>query len=77
MDVTFIRERLFRPFDTTKGDTGMGIGAYDSREYLRALDGDLSVVSRPGQGTVFTIRIPMLDKALAEKLQELDTEARV
>ena len=77
MDEPFIRERLFRPFDTTKGDTGMGIGAYDSREYLRALDGDLSVVSKPGQGTLFTIRIPMLDKALAEQLQELDTEARI
>ncbi|MCW9058186.1 MAG: PEP-CTERM system histidine kinase PrsK [Gammaproteobacteria bacterium] len=76
MDDAFIRERLFRPFDTTKGDTGMGIGAYDSREYLRALQGDLTVASKPGQGTVFTIRIPLLDKAMAEQLQELDTEAR-
>jgi signal transduction histidine kinase len=77
MDEAFIRERLFRPFDTTKGDTGMGIGAYDSREYLRALDGDLTVASKPGQGTVFTIRIPLLDEMLAEQLQELDTEARI
>lgn len=77
MDDAFIRERLFRPFDTTKGDTGMGIGAYDSREYLRALQGDLTVVSKPGQGTVFTIRIPLLDEAMAEQLQELDTEARM
>lgn len=77
MDDAFIRERLFRPFDTTKGDTGMGIGAYDSREYLRALQGDLTVVSKPGQGTVFTIRIPLLDEAMAKQLQELDTEARM
>ena len=76
MDENFIRDRLFRPFDTTKGDTGMGIGAYDSREYLRALEGDLTVASKPGQGTVFTIRIPLLDKRLAEQLQELDAEAR-
>lgn len=75
MDAGFIRDRLFKPFDTTKGDTGMGIGAYDSREYLRALDGDLSVASRPGEGTVFTIRIPLLDAGLAERLQELDGEA--
>lgn len=77
MDDAFIRERLFRPFDTTKGDTGMGIGAYDSREYLRALQGDLTVASKPGRGTVFTIRIPLLDEAMAEQLQELDTEARI
>ena len=77
MDETFIRERLFRPFDTTKGDTGMGIGAYDSREYLRALDGDLSVVSKPGKGTMFTIRIPLLDQGIADQLQELDSEARI
>jgi signal transduction histidine kinase len=77
MDQAFIRDRLFRPFDTTKGDTGMGIGAYDSREYLRALDGDLTVVSKPGQGTIFTIHIPLLDVVLAEQMQELDMEARV
>ncbi len=76
MDQAFIRDRLFRPFDTTKGDTGMGIGAYDSREYLRALDGDLTVISKPGHGTVFTIRIPLLDAALAERMQKLDTEIR-
>ena len=76
MDQVFIRDRLFRPFDTTKGDTGMGIGAYDSREYLRALDGDLTVISKPGHGTVFTMRIPLLDAALAERMQELDREAR-
>lgn len=76
MDELFIRDRLFRPFDTTKGDTGMGIGAYDSREYLRALDGDLTVLSKPGHGTVFTIRIPLLDAAVSERMQQMDKEAQ-
>jgi putative PEP-CTERM system histidine kinase len=60
MDATFIRERLFRPFDTTKGDTGMGVGAYDSREYIRTLGGDIAVTSAPGKGTVFRISLPLV-----------------
>jgi putative PEP-CTERM system histidine kinase len=59
MDEAFIRERLFRPFASTKG-TGMGIGAYESRAYVQELGGDIQVSSRPGQGTCFTIRIPLL-----------------
>lgn len=58
MDPEFIRTRLFKPFDTTKGLTGMGIGAYESREYIRSLGGDLSVKSQPGRGTVFSFLIP-------------------
>lgn len=27
----FIENRLFKPFDTTKGNSGMGIGAYDAK----------------------------------------------
>jgi putative PEP-CTERM system histidine kinase len=51
MDAAFVRERLFRPFDTTKGPRGMGIGAFQMREYVRSLGGDLEVVSEPGRGT--------------------------
>ena len=59
MDEAFIRERLFKPFDTTKGLTGMGIGAYESREYIRALGGDLQVKSVPGHGSLFLFKIPL------------------
>lgn len=59
MDEEFIRERLFKPFETTKGLTGMGIGAYESREYIRSLGGDLSVRSEPGKGSLFVISIPL------------------
>ncbi|MHB1514324.1 MAG: XrtA/PEP-CTERM system histidine kinase PrsK [Acidiferrobacteraceae bacterium] len=61
MDESFIRERLFRPFDTTKGNSGMGVGAYETREFVRALGGDVQVYSQPGQGTTFRIQIPYLD----------------
>ncbi len=58
MDEKFIRERLFKPFDTTKGNTGMGIGAYECREFLRGIGGDVCVASTPDVGTRFQLYIP-------------------
>lgn len=58
MDESFVRERLFKPFDTTKGAKGMGIGAFQIREYLRSLGGAVQVDSAPGAGTKFTLVFP-------------------
>jgi len=55
MDAAFVRERLFRPFDTTKGARGMGIGAFQIREYVRSIGGDVEVSSEPGKGTRMTL----------------------
>jgi putative PEP-CTERM system histidine kinase len=63
MDEEFIRNRLFKPFFTTKSSKGMGIGAYQAREYVRSMGGAISVSSTPGQGTVFAIRLPLTDPA--------------
>jgi len=60
MSDQFIRERLFSPFDSTKGLTGMGIGVYESRNVIQAMGGDLSVSSTPDQGTCFSVTIPCL-----------------
>lgn len=60
MDDTFIRTRLFAPFDSTKG-AGMGIGAYECRETLRALGGEVEVTSTPGTGTRFRLTLPIED----------------
>ncbi len=57
MDLAFVRDRLFRPFDSTKGADGMGIGAYQLRETVRSIGGDLSVESHPGEGTAITITL--------------------
>ncbi len=59
MSAEFIRERLFRPFDSTKGSEAMGIGAYQAREYVRTLGGQLEIGSEPGVGTTFSIRLPI------------------
>jgi putative PEP-CTERM system histidine kinase len=58
MDDDFIRNRLFRPFDTTKGNAGMGIGMYESREFIQELGGEIQVVSTPGEGTLIHLLIP-------------------
>ena len=57
MSQEFIRERLFRPFDSTKGSESMGIGAYQARDYVRALGGQMEVSSQVGVGTTFVIRL--------------------
>jgi len=58
MDAAFVRDRLFRPFDTTKGAAGMGIGAYQARHVVHLAGGELDVTSRVGVGTTFTVRLP-------------------
>jgi putative PEP-CTERM system histidine kinase len=57
MSRAFVDTRLFRPFTSTK-EHGMGIGAFESREYVRELGGSLTVDSAEGRGTTFTIRLP-------------------
>jgi len=59
MDADFIQNRLFKPFDTTKGNAGMGMGAYESRQIVRNLGGEMSVKSKVGEGTIITIRLPL------------------
>ncbi|MEO1037401.1 MAG: XrtA/PEP-CTERM system histidine kinase PrsK [Pseudomonadota bacterium] len=58
MTAEFIRDQLFSPFVSTKGSQGMGIGVYQTREYLRMIGGDLYVESSPGQGTTMRLAIP-------------------
>jgi putative PEP-CTERM system histidine kinase len=59
MDNKFIAERLFKPFDTTKGNAGMGIGVYEARDYILKHSGQIAVESIPGEGTTFTIKLPL------------------
>jgi putative PEP-CTERM system histidine kinase len=62
MSAEFVRNRLFKPFDSTKPG-GFGIGAYEARELVKAMAGRLEVESREGLGTRFVIRLPRADAA--------------
>ena len=57
MDPDFVRDRLFQPFSSTKA-SGFGIGAFEARSLITAMGGRISVESRPGSGTQFTIHLP-------------------
>lgn len=72
MTPEFIRDDLFRPFASTKSD-GFGIGAYESREYVRELGGTLEVISVMGTGTNIRITLPAVGVAIPSP----DTEQRV
>lgn len=55
------RAKLFRPFFTTKGITGTGLGLWVSKEIVDRHRGSLHVRSRQqpgGHGTVFTLFLP-------------------
>ncbi len=61
MDKSFIRDRLFKPFDTTKGNAGMGIGVFEARQYVQDHGGSLEVVSKPGEGSKFILKLLLSD----------------
>jgi|CXWL01.1.fsa_nt_gi putative PEP-CTERM system histidine kinase len=60
MTEEFVRTRLFRPFNTTK-HSGMGIGSYESFQYIRELGGSMSVDSKVDEGTVITVLLPLFE----------------
>ncbi|HEU5481615.1 MAG TPA: XrtA/PEP-CTERM system histidine kinase PrsK [Sphingomicrobium sp.] len=56
MDADFVRSRLFQPFASTKPD-GFGIGGFEAQTLVTAMGGRISVESRPGEGSQFTIHL--------------------
>lgn len=58
MSPDFVRSKLFKPFVSSKSG-GFGIGAYEARELVRAMQGRLDVESREGLGSRFVVRMPL------------------
>ncbi len=58
MTEDFIKNDLFKPFKTTKGNKGMGIGVYEAREIIHAIGGQIEVRSEVNVGTCFKLKMP-------------------
>ena len=69
MTPEFIRDHLFKPFQSSK-TSGMGIGAYESQQYVTSLGGRMEVASAPGAGTRVRVMLPALRPAGAAAVQE-------
>jgi signal transduction histidine kinase/CheY-like chemotaxis protein len=52
-----LHRRLFRPFVTTKGRQGTGLGLYISRQILRDAGGEIEADTAPEGGARFTLRL--------------------
>ncbi len=54
--------RIFEPFFTTKGKLGSGLGLSASHGIIMRHQGEIVVVSEPGEGTRFEVRLPICEK---------------
>ncbi len=67
MSEEFIQNHLFKPFQTTKTN-GMGIGAFESYQYLHELGGKIIVESKLDKGTTVTILLPLFHAVPASEI---------
>ncbi len=56
-----VQERLFEPFFTTRSE-GTGLGLAIVRAVVTAHEGEVRVDTTPGQGTCFTVTLPLYNK---------------
>ena len=56
-------ENLFRPFQTTKGNLGNGLGLYVSKNIIDRHNGELRIESQPMVGTRVTVILPGVEDA--------------
>jgi signal transduction histidine kinase len=54
-----IREKIFKPFFSTKGEKGTGLGLAICGKIIAQHRGEIKVESEPGAGTAFTIFLPV------------------
>lgn len=62
MSDEFLKTKLFKPFITTKGNKGMGLGVFEVKELVSKEGGEVYVESKQGEGTLFRISLPFVKK---------------
>ena len=60
---------MFELFHSTKGNRGTGLGLAVARKIVEEHDGSISVKSAPGEGTTFTVRLPVYAGSSADPSQ--------
>ena len=60
MSAAFLKDSLFRPFQSTK-KKGLGIGMFQSRMIVEAHGGSIRVESETGKGSTFRVSLPVKD----------------
>ena len=60
MSAAFMRDSLFRPFQSTK-KKGIGIGMFQSRMIVEAHGGSIRAESETGKGSTFQVSLPVKD----------------
>ena len=71
MTPEFIRDRLFKPFQTTK-QAGMGIGAFESYQYVQELGGKIEVQSEIDKGTTVSLLLPLFETSKNTELHSME-----
>lgn len=62
------KERIFEPFFTTKSvDKGTGLGLSVAHGIIQSYNGDIQVESSPGNGSIFTIYLPVVKTKIIER----------
>ena len=59
MTEDFMNNLLFKPFETTKGNAGMGVGVYEAKSFAEEMGGSLAVQSAVGRGSTFVMTLPL------------------
>lgn len=76
MSPEFVRTGLFKPFVSSKPG-GFGIGAFEARELVKAMSGRVTVESREGLGTRFSVILPLADAVTLLGSRPADTHHEV
>ena len=62
-------DEIFKPFFTTKGSSGTGLGLPMCRKIAEDLGGRITVDDTPGKGAAFTVSLPFLKPSLGAETQ--------
>ncbi len=72
-----VKRRIFEPFFTTKGMLGLGMGLSESYRIVERHGGRIEVESQAGQGTTFTVSLPVIQpRAVEAVIEEADSPAQ-